>query len=84
MHELGVLRNAVATVSEIAEKNGIRRIQYITLEIGTDSTYVPTFFTKLFPVAIENLPLFQDAQLRMVSAPGRGLIIKEIGYEEDG
>ena len=80
MHELGVLKNAIHTVTETANKHGIKRIKFITLEIGTESTFVPVFFEKLFPVAIDGLELYINAQLKLQSVPGRGLVIKEIGY----
>ena len=80
MHELGVLKNAVNQVSSVAEKNGIKRIKFITLEIGTESTFVPTFFEKLFPVAIDGLELFEGTELKMEAVKGRSLVIKEIGY----
>ena len=80
MHELGVLCHAVKTVSEIAEKNKIKCIKFMTLEVGESSSFVPAFLEKLFPVAIENYPLLKKAQLRIQMAPGSGLIIKEIGY----
>ena len=80
MHELGVLNNAVRTVSDVAQKNNIKRIKFITLEIGEESSFVPVFFEKLFPVAIDGLPLFDGAQLNMETVPGKSLIIKEIGY----
>lgn len=80
MHELGVLKNAIKTVTSTAEKHAISRIKFITLEIGADSTFVPVFFEKLFPVAIDGLELFRDAELKLQVVPGKGLIIKEIGY----
>ncbi len=80
MHELGVLRHALKTVCDIAEKHNIKCIKFITLEVGEASSVVPAFLKKLFPVAIESVPLFSNAQLRIVRAPGNGLIIKEIGY----
>ena len=80
MHELGVLCQAVRRVDEIAVQNGISIIKHITLEVGTESTFVPAFFEKLFPVAVENLPRFKDSVLKIVMAPGRNLIIKDIGY----
>ena len=80
MHELGVLRNAVNTVSEVAKQNKIKRIKFITLEVGDCSTFVPAFFEKLYPVAIDNMPRFEGSELRMVSVPGKSLVIKEIGY----
>ena len=80
MHELGVLRNAVKTVSKVAEENQIQRIKFITLEVGECSSFVPVFFEKLYPAAIDGMPLFEDSQLRLESVPGKSLVIKEIGY----
>lgn len=80
MHELGVLCHAVKTVSDIAVKNGIKHIKHMTLEVGNESSFVPVFFEKLFPAAIENFPLLKGAKLKLVTAPGKGLVIKEIGY----
>lgn len=80
MHELGVLRNAIRTVSEVAEKNRIKRIKHITLEIGEDSSFVPVFFEKLYPAAIDSLPLFEGSELRLITVPGKQLVIKDIGY----
>lgn len=80
MHELGVLCEAVNMVNRIAEQNQIKRVKHMTLEVGEDSGYVPAFFEKLFPVAIDSLPLMKDAQLRICMAKGRGLLVKDIGY----
>lgn len=80
MHELGALSHAVKTVSDIAEKNGIKKIKYMTLQVGLESTFVPVFFEKLFPAAIEKFPLLKGAVLKTETAVGKGLIIKEIGY----
>ena len=80
MHELGVLRHAVKTVTAIAEKNNIKKIKHITLEVGRESDFVPMFLEKLFPVATDGFPLMKGAQLRLEMVPGRGLQIKEIGY----
>lgn len=80
MHELGVLKHALKSVSDIAKQNNIEKIKFITLEVGKESSFVPIFFEKLFPVAIEDYPLFENAKLKIEIASGRGLIIKEIGY----
>lgn len=80
MHELGILKHAIKTVSDIAIKNNIETIKFITLEVGKDSTFVPIFFEKLFPVAIEDNHLFSQAKLKIEIAEGKGLVIKEIGY----
>lgn len=80
MHELGILYQTVRTVGRIAVKNQIQRIKHITLEVGMESTYVPAYLKKLFPVAIDQEPLMKGAQLRIEMVSGRGLLIKEIGY----
>ncbi len=80
MHELGVLYQTVRTVSRVAEKNRIQRVKHITLEVGTESTYVPAFLEKLFPLAIDREPLMKGAQLRIEMVSGNGVLIKEIGY----
>ena len=80
MHELGILKHAIKTVSDIAIKNNIETIKFITLEVGKDSTFVPIFFEKLFPVAIEDNHLFSQAKLKIEISEGKGLVIKEIGY----
>lgn len=82
MHELGVLKNAISTVTGAAKKHGIKRIKFITLEVGENSTFVPVFFEKLFPVAIDGLELYKGAKLNLQIVPGKGLVIKEIGYDQ--
>ena len=80
MHELGVLTHAIKTVDEIAEKNGVKRIKFITLEVGTESSFVPAFFEKLYPVATDKYKRFKKSSLKIETVPGKGLNIKEIGY----
>lgn len=80
MHELGVLRQVMRTVGSIAEQNAIERVRFITLEVGNQSTYVPAYLTKLYPVAADPYPALQHAELRIAMVSGRGLTIKEIGY----
>lgn len=80
MHELGVISYAVKTVDEIAEKNGVEKIKFITLDVGEDSGFVPDYLHKLFPVATDGKARFGGAELRIYIVPGKGLVIKEIGY----
>ena len=80
MHELGVLSYAVKTVDGIAEKNGVDRLKFITLDVGTESGFVPEYFMKLFPVAVDGKDRFNSSELKINLVSGTGLIIKEIGY----
>ena len=79
MHELGVLCQAVRLVEKRAAACGAASVKYMTLEVGEDSGYVPVFFEKLFPVAVDNIPLLKNAQLIVQSVPGRGLVVRDFG-----
>jgi len=81
VHELGVLRMAARAAASAAEKNHIKHLKFLTLEIGSESGYVPLFFEKYFPIIREEFPSLAHAQLRMETVPGgRQLLVKEIGY----
>ena len=80
MHELGVLTHAIKTVDRIAEQNGIKRIAFITLDVGKESSFVPDYLNRLYPVATDNLPRFERSTLKINIVDGNGLVIKEIGY----
>ncbi len=80
MHELGVLYQIVKKVSKIADQNSIHSIKHITLEVGTESDYVPAFLQKLFPIAVDRIPMMQNTELKLEFVSGKQLVIKEIGY----
>ncbi len=80
MHELGVLRQIVKTVDRVTTQNNIKRIKYITLEVGTTSGFVPLYLTKLFPVAADAFPKLAKTKLKITMVPGSGLKIKDLGY----
>ena len=80
MHELGVLIRAVRTVDQMAKQHNIERVKHITLEVGKDSTFVPAYFEKLFPAAIDAFETMKDAILNIKMVEGRGLVIKDFGY----
>ena len=80
MHEIGVLCHAIRTVDRIAEEKGIRHIQFITLEVGSESSFVPEYFETLYPVAIDKFPRLEKSTLKIEKVDGKSLNIKEIGY----
>lgn len=73
MHEIGVLTKAIGIVEDVAKKNNVTKVSYITLEIGELTGYVPVFFEKYFPIVTEDKPLFEGTELRMESIRGEGL-----------
>ncbi|MBQ7795007.1 MAG: hydrogenase maturation nickel metallochaperone HypA [Lachnospiraceae bacterium] len=80
MHELGVLTQVVRTVRRVADQNHIEKIKHITLDIGKDSTFVPIFLKKLYPVTIDQIELLKGSELKINMVQGTGLQIKDIGY----
>ncbi len=58
---------------QTAKDNGIEHLSYITLEVGELSGYLPIFFEKYFPVVIENRPIFEGCQLKMIRIRGEAL-----------
>ena len=80
MHELGVLSYAIKTVNSVADKNGVEKIKFITLDVGEESGFVPDYLHKLYPVAIDGKARFEGSELKIYLVTGKGLVIKEIGY----
>lgn len=73
MHEISVLKKAVDLAEEAAVENGVDKIAYITLEVGELSGYLPVFFEKYFEIVIEDRPIFEGAELKMIRPRGEGL-----------
>lgn len=73
MHEISVLSKAVDLAEQTAVDNNIDHISYITLEVGELTGYLPVFFEKYFPVVIEDRPIFEGCELRMIRPRGEGL-----------
>ena len=80
MHELGILVQIAKSVKKIMAQQHIDKIRHITLEIGEASGVVPRYMHKLFPVAADMYPFLQDVEMKLQIVPGKGLIIKDIGY----
>jgi len=80
MHELGVLRHIAMTVSKAAKANNIGEIKHITLEVGEESSYVPHYLEKLFPIALKLHPELGSPELRLIIVKGNKLQINEFGY----
>lgn len=75
MHEISVLKRAVDLAEQTAIDNNIDKIAYITLEVGELSGYLPVFFEKYFDVVIEDRPIFEGAELKMIRPRGEGLCL---------
>ena len=80
MHELGILNQVVRSVVRIAAENKINKIKFVTLAVGKDSSFVPLYLQKLYPIAIDSIPVMQDSLLKIIMEDGHHLQIRDIGY----
>ena len=69
MHEIGLLRQMVRTVTDFAAENGVDEIREVVVECGELSLAIPEYLTELFPVAAKN-SILQDAKLTINVVPG--------------
>ncbi len=71
MHELGVLLEVVAQVTEVAEGNDVQEIQKLVLQVGELSSMIPKYMKKIYPAAVEGT-LLEGSELEIEIIPGNG------------
>ena len=54
MHELGIVFSIIKEVENIAEKNKVKHVDEVTLEIGEVSGVVPKYLTDCWKWAVDN------------------------------
>lgn len=52
MHELGVVFYIVKDVKKVAAENKVKKVNYVTLEIGEVSTVIPSYLTDCWNWAV--------------------------------
>ncbi|MFO7940181.1 MAG: hydrogenase maturation nickel metallochaperone HypA [Bacteroidales bacterium] len=72
MHELGIVIEVVKSVERFAQKNGVTKIQQLTLQIGELSSVIPKYVRDCYPAAVEGT-LMERTQLEIEILPGNGL-----------
>lgn len=70
MHELGIMRNVLEVVLEYSEKNNVKKVQAINLEVGALSDIVPTFAQMFFQMIAENT-IAENAQIKIEKIPAK-------------
>ena len=69
MHELGVVFYVVRDVKEVAEKNDVKHVNSVTLEIGEVSGVVHELLTDCWNWAAKKEPLLAGARLVIETIP---------------
>ena len=69
MHEIGIVRQLLRTVSQFAEENGIRDIREVSVDCGELSLVIPEYVEELYPAVVKG-SILEHARLRIHIVPG--------------
>ena len=69
MHEIGIVRQLVRTVTAFAGENGVSEIREVIVDCGELSLVVPEYLRELYPVAVKD-SILADAKLTIHMVPG--------------
>ena len=69
MHEIGIVRQLIRTVTDFAAENGVRDIREVVVDCGELSLVIPEYVEELFPVAAKD-SILKDAKLTINMVPG--------------
>lgn len=69
MHEIGIVRQLVRTVTDFAAENHVSEICEVVADCGELSLVIPEYVEELFPVAAKD-SILADAKLTIHIVPG--------------
>lgn len=69
MHELGVVFHCVKEVNKIAEENGVKRINSVTVQIGEVSAVLPYLFEDCWNWAVKKETVLLNAKVKIETIP---------------
>ena len=69
MHEIGIVRQLVRTVTDFAAENGVTDIREVVVDCGELSLVIPEYVEELYPVVAKD-SILKDAKLTIHMVPG--------------
>ena len=69
MHELGVVFHCIKEVNKIAEENGVKKINSVTVEIGEVSAVLPYLFEDCWNWAVQKEDILHNARVVIEKIP---------------
>ena len=69
MHEIGIVRQIVRTVTDFAQENGIGEIAEVVVDCGELSLVIPKYLQDIYPVVTEGTML-EHTKLLINEIPG--------------
>ena len=70
MHEIGVVRQLVRTVTDFAAQNGVTDVREVVVDCGELSLVIPEYVEELYAVVIKD-SILEHAKLTIRVVPGR-------------
>ena len=69
MHEIGIVRQLLRTVSDFAAENDVRDIREVVVDCGELSLVIPEYVEELYPVVVKG-SILENAKLTIHTVPG--------------
>ena len=69
MHEIGIVRQIVRTVTDFAQTNGIGEIAEVVVDCGELSLVIPKYLQDIYPVVTEGT-ILENTKLLVNEIPG--------------
>ena len=69
MHEMGIILHLAKTLDEAAEREQIKKITRVTLEVGEVSGIVTDYFSDCWNYFRKKRPVLESAELELVTIP---------------
>ena len=69
MHEIGIVRQIVRTVTDFAAENDVHDIQEVVVDCGELSLVIPKYLQDIYPVVVKDT-ILKDAKLTVNVIPG--------------
>ncbi len=69
MHEIGIVRQLLRTVSDFAEEKQVNDIREVVVDCGELSLVIPEYVEEIYPVVVKG-SLLENAKLTIHTVPG--------------
>ena len=69
MHEIGIVRQLVRTVTDFDKENEVQDIREVVVDCGELSLVIPEYLEELYPVVVKD-SILQNAKLTIHMVPG--------------
>ena len=69
MHEIGIVRQLLRTVTDFAQENSVHEIHEVVVDCGELSLVIPEYLEELYPVVVKG-SILENTRLTIHMVPG--------------